>query len=337
MKHWILIAGLLLPLKSAFSQCPTDSILRVKYDRDVKDLALRRIRLFKHPDTMKIDIPQIWQDSIWNGLAALFHSQGIPERDTVFDIYCIHHLSQWESAINRYLYIKPTTAWTYDSLSLQIRSGNPVIDSLLAQAGILYESSLLSSIIRGKCTRIINVRVVCDSLEQFQEVVYAEPQPVVGDGNRIRYNTLNDEQHFEFQLGWGDCLSGCIYRRIWKFKAKENCVAEYSGRVDFIGTDNFFPAPVNCNITTDLEEIRLFDKLVVTAFPNPFQDKIQISTKQAGGTVVRLIDLSGREVQVNRFFGEISLDTSALPPGLYVLQVVSGQRNAIYKVVKSVH
>lgn len=295
---------------------------------------MRRIRLFKHPDTMKIDIPQIWQDTIWDGLAALFRSQGIPERDTVFDIYCIHHSSPWESAITHSVYIKSTTSWTYDSLSLQIRSGNPAIDTLLAQAGILFQSQILANTIRGKFTRVINAQAVCDSLEQFQEVVYAESVSAPGDGNRIRYNTIDGEQHFEFQLGWGDCLSGCIYYRIWKFKVQENCTAMYSGRMDnFSITD--FPSPSNCKITTALDEQEQRGNDLIVVLPNPFRDRIQISTDQAGNSMARLVDLSGREVLVNSFFGKISLDTSVLPPGLYVLQVVSGQRDAVFKVIKS--
>jgi hypothetical protein len=334
MKYRILFFVLLLPLQVAFSQCPTDSILRVKYDRDVKDLALRRIRLFKHPDTMKIDIPQIWQDTIWDGLAALFRSQGIPERDTVFDIFCIHHSSPRESAITNGVYIKSTTAWTYDSLNLQIRSGNPLIDSLLAQAGVLYHSKLLTNVIHGTFTRVINAQVVCDSLERFQEVVYAESTASAGDGNKIRYNILAGEQHFEFQLGWEDCLSGCIFYRIWKFKVKENCVAEYLGRSDFHNSD-YFPSPSNCKITTALDEPEQGENGRVVVFPNPFRDKIQIATGQTGSASARLVDLSGREVLENRFFGKISLDTSVLLPGLYVLQVVSGQRNTVFKVIKS--
>jgi len=334
MKYRILFAVLLLPLNLAFSQCPTDSILRVKYDRDVKDLALRRIRLFKHSDTMKIDIPQIWQDTIWDGLAALFRSQGIPERDTVFDIFCIHHSSPWESALTQSVYIKSTTSWTYDSLSLQIRSGNPEIDSLLSQAGILYQSQILANTVRGKFTRVINAQAVCDSLEQFQEVVYAESVAVPGDGNRIRYSTIDGGQHFEFQLAWDDCLSGCIYHRIWKFHVQENCVTTYTGRMDNFSVTNF-PSPSNCKITTALDELEQERTDWVIVFPNPFQGIIQISTEQTESAMARLVDLSGKEVLVNRFFDKISLDTSALPPGLYVLQVVSRQRNEVFKVVKS--
>jgi hypothetical protein len=45
------------------------------------------------PDTALVAIPQQWQDTIMDGLAATCNAVSIPERDTVFNFYCVHDLA----------------------------------------------------------------------------------------------------------------------------------------------------------------------------------------------------------------------------------------------------
>ena len=49
-----------------------------------------------------------------------------------------------------------------------------------------------------------------------------EPDWYVGDGNDIEYDSLSDE--YRFQLGWGDCPSGCIGKHFWVFTVHDGKV-----------------------------------------------------------------------------------------------------------------
>ncbi len=51
-------------------------------------------------------------------------------------------------------------------------------------------------------------------------VTIAEPNHLLGDGSDIQAS-LPD---YTFSLGWGDCLSGCIYRHYWQFTVIDGSV-----------------------------------------------------------------------------------------------------------------
>jgi hypothetical protein len=72
------------------SNCDVSPILQYYYDRDVKHLALTTIYERQSPAMDSIIIPQVYQDTIWKAMAAVFNLADSPARDTVFEIYCIH-------------------------------------------------------------------------------------------------------------------------------------------------------------------------------------------------------------------------------------------------------
>ena len=51
-----------------------------------------------------------------------------------------------------------------------------------------------------------------------------------GDGNKITMIRNANEIVLDFSYGYGDCPSGCIYRRHWVFKVDENCNASFVKR-----------------------------------------------------------------------------------------------------------
>lgn len=97
MKRTVICFVLALICFSSYSQVPSScsapSILLSEYDVDVKDLALSRILFLETADTAEINIPTSYQDTIWDGLAAIFNVYSDFQRDSVFDIYCIHNAS----------------------------------------------------------------------------------------------------------------------------------------------------------------------------------------------------------------------------------------------------
>lgn len=64
-----------------------------------------------------------------------------------------------------------------------------------------------------KFTEKYNPVVLAKELTAKNLVTSAEPNNIVGGGDRIRYQA----GVYEFSHGWGDCPSGCLNRHYWKF------------------------------------------------------------------------------------------------------------------------
>jgi len=329
MKSWILFLLIIGSITPLFSQCPPDSVLLVKYDRDVKDLALKRIRLFNHPDKVKVEIPQIWQDTIWSGLATIFQANNIPERDTVFDVFCIHNLSPMNSALTEDIYIKFDSVWTFDIVTKQIITNNPDLNAFLLQYGLIYQSDFFGTIVRAATQWPLNTQALADSLELFVEINFAEPTPIPGDGDRIYYNRANDLMRFDFQLLWGDCPSGCTSGRTWHFRASDNCTAAYEGRT-MQGLGEPFPAPLFCNISSSTID-PVFECQV---FPNPFTNNIFLSIQKENTTHYQLFDVSGRIHQNGYFQHATVIHTENLQHGMYFIRMANESFQSVYKLIK---
>lgn len=333
MKKWILLPLVLLLAGTVPAQCPLDNVLLDKYNRDVKDLALRRILLFNHPDKSLIEIPQVWQDTIWNGLAAIFRSNGIPERDTIFDMFCIHHASPQQTALRPDLHLLLNDPWTFDSLTRHIITGNAALDSLLLHHEVVYVSTLFANTIWVQTPQAINTQALADALLLFPEVLWAAVEYRVGDADRILYNVINGEQFFDFHLRWGDCFAGCINRRIWHFQVSAGCTTAYLGRTNQLGGGYPFPNPVNCRISTATTDgiSNLPDVLV---FPNPFHDNLTVRQTNTQDVTVQLFNVAGQRIRNSATSGETVWETSDLSPGVYFLVAGSSTFRKICKVVK---
>jgi len=307
------------------SNCETPSELEYYYKYDVADLAINRLFEINSPDTNQIEIPQIYSDSIWNGLSAIFNAFSIPERDSVFDIYCIHNSSAYTTMFLPYIYISldTTVSWTSYWLNAQLVTGYAELDDFIStynyniySVNTNYASVVLFS------DSLINSFAVCDSLLSFNGIDYADPYPMSIDGNKILYNAEGDYQYFTFVLSWGDCMAGCIYNHKWNFKVHyTNCTVEYLGLET--NANSNLPDPVNCNITSvgKLENL----SNIVSVFPNPSKDLITI--KGEGLQNIRLINVLGKILRSKKpNFNQTTINIQDLDPGLYFLRIeVEGQ------------
>jgi len=263
------------------SNCTMPDELKDNYNRDIKHIALQRIIEQNSTYIDSIDIPYIYQDTIWNSLAAVFNVANIPERDSTFDIYCIHDVSV-NSPFYNYIYLEVgvdlSYSWTSNWQNLNIITGIPSLDTLLLTYGfsVEYFTSILGYNYATLTTdQIINRQPVIDSINTFNGVTYCTSLPYEMDGNRITYNKIGNDKTFMFELAWGDCPSGCMCRHSYNFKVYDNCSVEY------LGTSHScfsypFPNPTNCNITTKVEN-KSFSHF--NAYPNPVTKFINIDAK----------------------------------------------------------
>jgi hypothetical protein len=331
MKKFLLFIVLIGCLQTTHAQIPSSCTipltLKTNYDADVKHLALKRIFDVSSPYRDSIIIPQVYQDTIWQGLSAIFNLTAVSARDSVFDNYCIHHEPSNPVYHSIYVSVDTSYAWTKPWQNLSTITGNTPIDNLLSAYGFTitgYWGFIKTAIL--STTQTINVKPLCDSLETFLGVAYSEPKSTVVDGNKIAYNKTGNVQLYDFTVGYGDCPSGCIGSHIFKFKVYNNCSVDYLGIVDIIDHSSSIPAPTNCNITANVKNEKENAKFKVS--PNPFLDNTTFviqSDKPNESYSFELTDVLGKQV---RFIKEINtrefeFSRNGLPNGIYFYKIYS--------------
>lgn len=316
------------------SSCIVPSALQTNYDGDVKHLAFQRIINQNSPYKDSIEIPQNYQDTIWQGLAAIFNLTSVIERDSVFDNYCIHH---FVSNICHFIYVSVDTAysWTHPWQSLNITTGLTALDNLLAHYNFTvysYWSSL--NIAKLYTTQNINVTPLCDSIATFAGVNYSEPIPSYGDGDEIIYSKNGNDRFYDFTVGFGDCPSGCTSTHTFKFKVYDDCSVDYLGVFDNITSGDIIPTPINCNITAKIENLRILSDY--TIYPNPVEDFINVEANTTYNTDYFITNLYGQILQTGTFSDKIKIMTRNLTCGIYFIKFYNKMNNETtnYKFIK---
>src|ERR1043165_5412263 len=92
MKKIILLFVLLCNMVHAQipSDCTVPQLLSNIFERDIKNMAIRRMFEVQSADTAFVNIPQVWIDTVAEGLAAILNAASIPQRDSIFNMYCVH-------------------------------------------------------------------------------------------------------------------------------------------------------------------------------------------------------------------------------------------------------
>jgi hypothetical protein len=94
------------------------------------------------------------------------------------------------------------------------------------------------------------------------------------------------------------------------------------------------PSLVNCSVLS----IDEFSKDSLSIYPNPTQTELSISTpKNLGNVAITLVDINGRVVLEIRqeLFNTITLNTSQLQSGIYILNFKGGNFNYNEKIIKN--
>ncbi|MCF8374117.1 MAG: T9SS type A sorting domain-containing protein [Bacteroidales bacterium] len=235
------------------SSCCVTPELYNAYHTDVLELTIEYFLNNNLPEINQIEIPQSYQDTIMHGLAAVFNAYSIPERDSVFDIYCIHNNSGYTTHLFHTISIKPDLNyyWANWWANGQTTTYYPPVDNLLSTYGFnltyYYNSIDVASFYTSQS---INVYPLCDSLETIPWIIYAEPGGFIGDDNRIIYNRIGNDLFYSFSVRWGDCMAGCFNHRTWSFKVDADyCMVNYIGMTESNYNNSPLPYASNCNIT----------------------------------------------------------------------------------------
>ena len=174
----------------------------------------------------------------------------------------------------------------------------------------------------------INIYALIDSFVQEPGVNWGSPNMMIGGGGQeIRYDKVGADRYYDFDIGWGDCLAGCINHKIWKFKVSSDCFVDYLGYTNLVFTSDSFPAPNPCNsFPTGIENIQDEN---ISIFPNPTKGVVTIEGVEGK---MEIYDTYGRLVKTTQ---NNTLDISEVARGIYLLKATDEQgRVYSQKVVK---
>lgn len=99
---------------------------------------------------------------------------------------------------------------------------------------------------------------------------------------------------------------------------------QLGNRTQEIKTNNFL----------SVEEVTTVKNFSV--YPNPFQEELNILSKEQSITQVQLYDLAGKLIQEEKVNNQnsFSLKTNSLPSGTYLITIFSDKGKESYKVIK---
>ncbi len=316
------------------SWCTVNPILRAYYQDDVTELTIKQIYQTESVYMDSIPIPEIIEDSIWKAMAAIFNVSSIPERDSVFDKYCIH--TKKDYFIDEMLIIYyPDTAWTESWQNEEITTGIHIIDSLLS----LYEFEIIhtnpeSNLILLKTQLKINIRPLTHILVNIDGIQFADPNIQFGGANRILYNVEDGIRYLDFSKRWGDCFSGCAYNHTFKFKVFPDCSVEYLGTVMNWNNSDPLGEPNNCDITGIDDGIPSSNSFYV--YPNPTSDALTVGFNSIDQFEFIIWSYTAKKLKSGTLYPEIPISLSGISSGIYLLEILNLKNNtrSIHKFIK---
>lgn len=338
MKNLLLFILIIVCIQTTKAQIPSSCIvspaLQTHYDADVKHLALKRIFTQNSPYKDSIRVPQNYQDTIWQGLAAVFNLTSVIQRDSVFDKYCIHQDVSYFVNHSIYVGVDLSYGWTQQWQNLNTTTGIISLDNLLSTYGFTVTGfyTFGSNYAVLTTSQNINVQPVCDSILTFGGVLYSEPNSLVGDGNKITYTKYGSDRFYDFTVGYGDCPAGCTGQHTFKFKVYDNCSVDYLGTFDVFDPMGI-PSPTNCNITTNVEKKEPANFKI---YPNPAEDIISVEANKLVDGVYTIFNIFGQVLKTGEFTKEIKISLKDLSTGVYFIRIENYSNNEFenYRIIK---
>jgi hypothetical protein len=308
------------------ASCDPLPALEAFYTWDVRNLTLRRMWELNSPDTALVSIPLQWQDTVMGGLAAVSNAFVLPERDSVFNLYCVHDLASSGIFITKEImvFVDTSYSWTDAWQNLVTLTGDPQIDAIVTKYDlevIDFSNFSFGNMALLATDSLWNVYALIDSLEMIAGVEYGEPNQLIGAAGRIIYSKEGNERYYTFWFQWNDCFDGCDNGHAWKFKVYEDCTVEFLGTEDW-GVFGILPLPepINCNVLTGTAE----DELPVNdyaLFPNPVENELVITGPIDEFAQVSIYDFTGKMIVQRSFYKTLSIGFSDFRPGIYLLHI----------------
>ncbi len=106
-----------------------------------------------------------------------------------------------------------------------LHTGNRAFDTLNTRLGLRAVRPFRhTGILIMRFSDLLNVRVARQAYLKITGVVHAEPDAHLGDGSDIEASKTDGVWHIVVRKAWGDCPSGCLYKKMFFFTVRRNSV-----------------------------------------------------------------------------------------------------------------
>ncbi|MCB2220471.1 MAG: hypothetical protein KQI35_08760 [Bacteroidetes bacterium] len=212
------------------SNCNHTDIIDSIYREDTQRLLFMEI----YADSMHEDRNQPFFDEgkvnlILNAFQAVYYLD-IPERDSIVEKYNIH-VFPWLGMQSISLQVD-TAALEVMKLIQEKPTGNAKLDIIIheynftdVQPSLYYPEFNWITITAEQPLNLLPIMEELASLPVFYQVGLGGG--AVGDGNTIELSQDGLVLKLDFSIGWGDCPSGCLYRKHWIFVVDDQCNATF--------------------------------------------------------------------------------------------------------------
>jgi hypothetical protein len=309
--------------------CTPNQVLLQNYNNEIASMAVDYMFATGQQDTDQIQVPVQHYNFVAEGMAAIFNAS-FPERDSIFDIFCVHGFAGANNYLNKVemiVFFDTTYAWTEAwKQGGSTPTGNAAIDALLTNNDFTahdytgypsfppgYQHRVLIS---GE--QVFNIDAAIDALMAIPGITFAEPNGWIGGAGELNLNILGSNRVFTFEHEWSDCFDGCDEFINWSIRVDANCVPTYYARSQGAAFDATQPPAPNCNITTDTKTPPSAEP-TVRLMPNPVREQITIDfgdNRSSSDFVIT--NLLGQTVLEGRLDASTaSIDVSRLRSGVY--------------------
>lgn len=304
------------------SDCETQDSAKFWYGLDATRLSISELDRRGSPYYDSIPFPDSLHEKKLRALIAVYNVAGIPEADTVAHLRPIHEISAF--LVNQfYIYANKDLFWMQNLKNRQLPCGHPVLDSLLILYNItVYDYNSLDVFGRNFVTFTtsswLNTSALAMELD-LQPEIESNLEGFYIDGSHIRDSVFSDHIELIYSYGWGDCPSGCLYRRFWKFKVYDDCsvqfVESYGSTLPPLGIPKK-PAMETWNV-----------------FPNPFNGTLEIGNLYEPCEYA-FYSVDGRLLKEGTLIGSRITDLEIFPKGLYILHLQAQDSRQVFRISK---
>lgn len=306
------------------SSCWGPEQLYKTYYTDIKELAIQYINENKLVDTQFVNPPQRYLDTIAAGLYAIYNTGTVFGADSIFRKYCIHNDEAFEAftgtSIDVHIY---DAEWLKNWEKGQIQTGYVQVDEVLKPYNFRVEWCSQNSygyVARLYSDSTLNVKALCDSMLQVEDIYYCfeTTRGIIMEQDYKGMSFARDTaSYISFSIAWGG--SG-QYSQTWGYRVNNDCM------VTFLGTQKrtydkplLYATPEYCNLfPVAVPEVEV--KKEIEIYPNPASDYVKVSGSFDGSKYV-VRGITGQVLLRGNCNGE--LDISALPAGIYLLQIMN--------------
>jgi hypothetical protein len=206
-----------LPLRGAGADDgPVPDSVRALYREDAARLALRRILVEMEPANQTVRIPEEDVALFYDALTRVYDARDLPARDSIVSIHTFPDPVMRQIMVA----VDSSASWTSVWRRGEERTGNAEVDDVMETYGLrvrAYHDWSFSHVAVLEAEEPLNLLALGRVLERMDGVRYTEPNGMAGDGPDIRAHVGDGFVRLDYSIGWGDCPSGCIYRRYWRF------------------------------------------------------------------------------------------------------------------------